>query len=410
MTIKPIQNKKTWEGFVTALDVRTHCNASLLQSWNYGEFAKHQSREVFRLGFYQGDELVGAAQLVKITSKRGNYLEAHGGPMLDWASPKLPFKLLKYLKKLSQQEGMDFLRLRPPLEYSPALVQHLQSFGFKLAPMYFPAEHTLILDLTPSEEDLLMQMRKNTRYGIRRAKREGVMVTIKTAKNLQGTGGVVARATTEQIFSEIPSRSHAEPQAGGLGTTVRVFYQLYQETLRRQKFVGYDLKYFQDQVATFAQDNQVAIILAEYQGKVVASAMVFFYADTAYYLHGASISTEPDVHASYAVQWAAIQEAKRRGLKRYDFWGIAPPRNAYQYRKLNPSGLERASEQQKEGVVLKPFEPVWDEEHPRAGITLFKRGFGGQYFRHMPTMDLPLSWRYWPTYVYVKYERWRRGL
>lgn len=349
MVMKPIEEKTLWENFATSQPL-----TNLLQSWAFGEFAKKQGRKVFRLGFYKNGKLFGVAQLIQIIAKRGNYLECQGGPVTSWADSKLSSGILKLLKEFSKQKGVDFLRLRVPLTHDPHLVQQLQASGFKLAPMYFPAEHTLVLDLTQTKKQLLANMRKNTRYGIRRAQREGVSIHLHSTK--------------------------LNPK--GLTKALQSFFQLYQQTIKRQDFIGYNYQYFQDQVEAFAQDNQVLIVLAEHQSKVVAGAIIFFYSDTAYYLHGASIPTQPDVYASHAVQWAAIREAKRCDYKKYDFWGVAPP-------------LASGN---------------WDEQHPRAGITLFKRGFGGEYFRHMPTMDLPLSWRYWLTYTYVKLERWRREL
>lgn len=345
MQITPITDKARWETFVQSY----HPNY-LLQSWNYGEFAKKQGRRVFRLGIYEDDNLIGVAQFNKIASRRGHYLECHGGPLIDWQNPQNFANVLDYLEKLAREEKCHFLRLRPPLYFDPKHLEYFLKQGFLQAPMYFPAEHTLHLDLTQDQDRLLAGMRKNTRYAIGRAQREGVKIK-QFSRNLNPKG---------------------------LDWALQSFFKLYQKTVKRGRFVPYDYPYFNNQLASFLLDDQAAIFLAEWQKRVVTSAIVFFYADCAYYLHGASIPTSPDVFASYTVQWAAILEAKKRGCQIYDFWGVAP-----------------------EGSK---------KNHPRAGVTFFKEGFGGQRVRWMTTLDLPLSWRYWLTYGFVKWERWRKGL
>lgn len=345
MSINEITDKARWETFIQSYQPNY-----LLQSWNYGEFVKKQGRRVFRLGIYEKDKLTGTAQFIKITSRRGNYLECQGGPLVDWQNPQNFPNFLDYLKKLAREEKCHFLRLRPPLKYQAEWVYFFKRYGFLPAPMYFPAEHTLHLDLTQSEEEISSNMRKNTRYGIGRAQREGVEV--------------------KQFSRSLNPK--------GLNWALRSFFELYQKTVQRGRFVPYDYLYFKNQLVSFLPDDQISILLTEWQGQVVAAAILLFYGGFAYYLHGASVPTSPDVFASYTVQWAAILEAQKRGCQVYDFWGVAPQGSS--------------------------------KNHPRAGVTFFKEGFGGQRVRWMATMDLPLSWRYWLTYGFVRWERWQRRL
>jgi lipid II:glycine glycyltransferase (peptidoglycan interpeptide bridge formation enzyme) len=78
--------------------------------------------------------------------------------------------------------------------------------------------------------------------------------------------------------------------------------------------------------------------------------------DTATYLHGASSNDARNLMAPYALHWAIIRHAKDKGCSRYDLWGI--------------------SDDPKSG---------W------AGITRFKRGWGGKEVCAPGTFDLPIS-------------------
>ena len=347
MEIKEVTNQQDWTNFV-----RSYTPNTLLQSWNWLEFSQKRGEKTLPLGLYEGDRLVGAALFVKVESKRANYLVCHGGPLVDWSQwensgQSDQFDLFhQHLIDLSRQEKVDFFRIRPPLMHNQ---RNLRSFlkapyRYKLAPMYFQAEHTLHLDLTKSEDDLLAGMRKNTRYYIRKAGKNGVEVRVSQD-----------RADLDRL------------------------YDLYLETVERQQFVPYKKQYLVDEFEAFVrqQSADVDLVLGYYQGQLLSAAMIIYYDQTAYYHHGASIRHEPDVFASYLVQWEAIKRAKQRGMTLYDFWGVAP---------------------------------TDDPKHSRAGLTLFKRGFGGERIRWLHTLDYPMTWRYWPMYAYVKFERWKRRL
>lgn len=71
-----------------------------------------------------------------------------------------------------------------------------------------------------------------------------------------------------------------------------------------------------------APSGSLKLFLAEYDGKVVAAALVSFFGGVATYLHGASSDIYRDVMAPYLLQWEAILEARRMNCTRYDFGGV----------------------------------------------------------------------------------------
>ena len=78
------------------------------------------------------------------------------------------------------------------------------------------------------------------------------------------------------------------------------------------------------------------------------------------------------------LQWEAIVEAKKRGSEIYDFWGYA--------------------------------DPVKDPNHPYAGPTLFKMGFGGYVDKYVKTQDFVISPKYWINYIIEVSRKIKRGL
>lgn len=335
-TFQPIDTKATWEQYVLSRP-----EANFLQSWNWGEFQEKLGRQVFRFGVFQADAQIGAALIVKETAKRGSYLTLAGGPLIDWQT--LTTEQLKeifdFLKSLAHREKCLFIRFRPQTIDSVQLRDKLAILGIRPAPMHLTADLTLQLDLTQSAEQLLAGMRKNTRYYVRQADKQQI--------------------TTQ--FSNNPAE-------------IKKFYEHQLALAQKHHFVPFSLKFLSEQFSVFAADDQ-ALLVSSYQGEqLLAAAFVLFYNQEAVYHYGISTPANDRLSGSYACQWAAIQEAKRRGATTYNFWGIAP---------------------------------VAEKNHRFAGVSLFKRGFGGMETAYLPAHDLSISPFYWLTYWF---ERLRRKL
>ena len=161
--------------------------------------------------------------------------------------------------------------------------------GFREAPIHVHPELTWQLDITLPEEELLMKMRKTTRYLIRQGIKQEKLEILKS-RNLKD---------------------------------VEVFNELYQKTVNRHHFSPFSLEYLKKEFLVFEPDNQILVFLAKYQGEILASAIILFWQGIGFYHHGASSLKYPKVPASYLLQWEAIREAKRRDCRLYNFWGIA---------------------------------------------------------------------------------------
>jgi len=335
MEIKEITNKETWENFV----LLSHPNI-FLQSWNWGEVNRSLGKKVFRLGLFEKKRLIGVAQLIKEEAKRGRHFIIPGGPiLLEWKKNSLSF-FLKEIKKLGQKEGVIFIRLRPNIEKKPSVQRLFKSLKLVPAPMYLHAETTIQLDLRQSEEELLSQMRKTTRYLIRRAEKEGVKTEI--SKNIDD---------------------------------IDLLYQLQLETAKRHHFVPFSKEYFEKHFRIFLEDNQIVLIKSIYQKEVLCIGMFVFYGDTAVYHYAGSSSKYVKIPGSYAMLWRAIKEAKNRGCRIFDLWGIAPTDNP---------------------------------RHRFAGVTVFKKGFGGKRIDYLHAQDLPLKWFYWLSFGFEIIRKLKR--
>lgn len=323
-TVKEIPDKKVWEDFLSK-----HPESNFLQSWYWGQFHEALNHKIQRNGFYQSDKLIGVMLSVVENAKRGRYLTIPGGPIIDWKDKNLLSLFVEEIKKIAKAQGCVFIRVRPQLESGAFSKNLFKELGFINAPMHLHAELTSQLNIDPPEETLLANMRKATRYEIKKAISQGIKV---------------------------------ETQTGA--KTIRIFYDLQLLTAKRQKFVPFSYNFLSEQFKIFLENNQAILYSAKLGNKLLAQAFIIFYGNEAAYHYGASTEEGRKYPGAYLIQWAAIKEAKKRGMKRYNFWGVSP-----------------------EG----------DKDHRFSGLSLFKRGFGGVDFEYLHAHDLIINY---PRYIF----------
>ncbi len=151
--------------------------------------------------------------------------------------------------------------------------------------------------------------------------------------------------------------------------SVEDFYTLHQQTGIERGISVRSLSYMRDICALFGKDS--CFCLGAYVNKrLVASIMVLQYKGSATYLFGGSNHEGQQTMANYAIQWEAIRHSKSQGADLYDFFGLHPHKQRY------------------------------------AGITRFKKMFGGILLERMGCWDIvqrPLS-----AYMMRLYEKIRR--
>ncbi|MCL5010535.1 MAG: peptidoglycan bridge formation glycyltransferase FemA/FemB family protein [Patescibacteria group bacterium] len=327
LKVKEFKNKKEWESFLVRDELEIY---PLFQSWNWGEVQKKLGFRIFRVGFYEKEVLVGVCQIIDIKAKRGHYLHLRHGPVFINFKNSYLKDLLLFIKEAPWAKNIDFLRMSPLVRKENIDADYLHKMGFRSAPIHNQdAEICWVLNLDSSEHDLFKGFRKTHRYLIKKAQELGVEI-VKTAR----------------------------------AEDLELFFPLYKDLSARKGFVPH--RGIREEFEVFVKDNEILLFLAKYQGKIIASALILLVADTAIYHHGASSLEFRNIPASYLLQWEAILEAKKRGKRLYNFWGIAPTSS---------------------------------RNHPWQGLTLFKTGFGGERREFLHAQDLPLSVNYWKTYL-----------
>lgn len=325
LTVKQISNRAEWEGFL-----KKHAEANFLQSWEWGDFHQILGNKIFRVGFYSDEKLEGVMLAIVEKARRATYLTVPGGPIINWRNTALANAFIVEIEKIAKEKKCSFVRVRPQLESNDFSKKLFERLGFKPAPIHLHAELTNQLDLEKNEQELFEGLRKGTRYEVRKAQKLNVRVEEST-----------------------------DP------ADIQKFYELQLKTSRRQGFVPFPYKFLYEQFKVFSKSNQ-AILFSSYFGKkLLAQAFIIFFGNEAVYHYGASTEEGRRYPGAYLIQWKAILEAKKQGMKKYNLWGVAS-----------------------------------DSNHRFANLSLFKRGFGGEDFEYLHAQDLVVNYpRYLINYI-----------
>lgn len=337
--LREITDKKEWDELYSQAPV---ASGKFLQSWAWGELQLALGRKIFRFADSGAFSLV-----IELPLPLGRkYWFCPKGPIVNDERLTTNDQILIEIKDRAKKAVAVFLRVEPPLEVAQGDHDNVMLSLSKHAPWQghdINPRATSVIDLTKTEDELLAAMHQKTRYNIRVAEKHGVTV------------GRFADAAP--VYDAVMS--------------------LFAETAARDKFNLHPIGYYKKQLEAFGEKKtftpgvkspHLVVFTASAENKMLAAAIVMFDNDTATYLHGASSNEMRNVMAPYALHWAIIRRAKERGYKHYDLWGI--------------------SDDPKSG---------W------AGITRFKRGWGGADLGVIGTIDLPIS-RFW----YSVYQLARR--
>jgi len=284
MTTIEIKEKSVWEDFLLKCEEKT-----FLQSWNWGEFHKKMGHKIWRLGICDDRGPTSVILAVKVRARRGTFL-------LIQHNLNLPEALLNKLKEIAKEEGCSFIRMAPLLARTEENKKLFKKIGFKVSPMHANAyEATWKLDIAPSEEELLKNMRKTTRYLINQAAKNPEIEIVKSDR-IQDT---------------------------------ELYQKLNEKVARHQKFTPFSLDFAKNEFEIFNEDDQALLFFGKYKGEIVASALVVFWSGIGFYHQAALDPKYHKIPVAYLLQWEAIKEAKKRGCKLYDFWGYVDPKSKH---------------------------------------------------------------------------------
>jgi lipid II:glycine glycyltransferase (peptidoglycan interpeptide bridge formation enzyme) len=255
----------------------------VIQSWEWGDFREQLGTTVLRYGIFNDNKLEVAFQLtlhsIPFTKQFVGYLPK--GP--------LPNKqLAQALKIIGKEYNCAFIKLEPHIPSDAPMYSVYPSFLPSPKPLF--TKYNFVLNLTPTEEELLKNMHSKTRYNIRLAQKRGV---------------TVKEYTNEKGFKE--------------------FLKLHFETTERQNFHSHNDSYHKKAWETLQKAGIARVLIAYYKKKPLSAWMLYAFKDKLYYPYGGSSVEYKEVMANNLIAWEAIKIGKKLGLKEFDMWGALGP-------------------------------------------------------------------------------------
>ncbi|MBW6471576.1 MAG: aminoacyltransferase [Anaerolineaceae bacterium] len=259
------------------------------------------------------------------------------GPLLNTNDNDKISEVIKGLQAFSNNRKGIFIKIDPDfvteikteniadfssLNYYPDFLELLKRNSWVESKDQIQFRNTIIIPLVKSDEEILKDMKQKTRYNIRLSERKGVKV----------------RVGNKSDFEEL--------------------FNLYAVTGLRDNFVIRSKHYYLNLWKKFFDAGLSEPIIAELDGEILAAVIIYFYSGKAFYVYGMSSEKNRNLMATYLLQWKAIQRAKEKKCKIYDFWG-APD-------ELNEN------------------DRMW-------GVYKFKLGFGGTFVRTVGAWDFPTN-------------------
>ena len=262
----------------------------------------------------------------------GKYLYLPYGPVYD--SEKGFKNALRDLSNLAEKNQAIFIRIEPQDKENAKILTKKATFAdlaIKKSKDLNPAE-TWVIDLSGSDDDLKKRLPSRLlRYW---------------------------RAMDKNGFKIETSKDPAD---------IKHLLDLQKKLAKKKNINTLSESYLQTQL----KQDFATLYLVRKDDKVVAAGLVFDFKNTRYNLQGAQDEEYRKFHATGILTIQLILDAKEKGLKTFDCWGIAP---------------ENAP-----------------KNHPWAGFTAFKKTFEGQEVDYCGDYDLILN-----TKKYRLYQAFRK--
>jgi peptidoglycan pentaglycine glycine transferase (the first glycine) len=289
----------------------------LLQTWEWAQVKEQYGWKARPMIWRSAarEKFSAAAMVLERTISPGGFsarlrvLYIPKGPNLDWKDVALRGRVIEDLQGFANREKAIFVKLDPDVKLGvgiPGAVDakedqcghtiqsELKQQGWLFSQDQIQFRNSVLIDLTPSEDEMLARMKQKTRYNIRLAEKKGVMVRS-------------ARATE-----------------------LAQLYRMYAETSVRDGFLIRGEDYYLTVWKTFQTGVEKRTstsvpfsepLIAEVDGQAVAAISLFYFAGHAYYIYGMSQDAHREKMPNHLLQWEAMRRAKALGCRDYNLWG-----------------------------------------------------------------------------------------
>lgn len=274
-----------WEAFNLSSS-----GAHIFQSFHWADVMRSVGWTVFPYIIEEDGKIAAIVGLFKKSRFNLSFLYVPRGPIMDYGRKDLVVFVLEFLRKITRENNSIKIKLNPDVSdarnrgnYFESLKEH----GFTESKDLVLHTDTFRISLKEDEETIFGRMRKGTRYDIRHAEKEGVVIS--------------ATADNENL---------------------KAFYKLHEVMARNKKIGRVNFDFFKKVFERLSPGGYAHIFVASYKGEPKAAAFVLCYGQTVYFMWGATDVSCGTLSPAKLMHWEIIRWAKSRGFKIYDLHGV----------------------------------------------------------------------------------------
>ena len=284
LTLRPIE-REVWQDFQQSIP-----KGSLFHRWEWQDIIEAGfGLQVRRLGLF--DQAGNLRGLLPLAERKMSLLKLAGSPLSGTATPHsghagdVPLdEVLQALEIYAAEKHIDYLEISLP---SLSGREIFEQNGYTVTEL-----QTLDLPMPANEEALWAGLEVRCRNAVRKAEKSGV-----------------------EVF---------EPQT--LEEWLEPYYELSCGVYRRQeKEPPFSRDYFTALWQNLFECGDLTVLLARYQGAIIAGGIFPRDREVAYYLDGVSDREYNKVVPNNLVQWEYLKRAQAMGISLYDMVGANIP-------------------------------------------------------------------------------------
>ncbi|HVU46964.1 MAG TPA: peptidoglycan bridge formation glycyltransferase FemA/FemB family protein [Terracidiphilus sp.] len=297
-------NDTEWSQMLDLFD-----DANIYQTAAYGQI-RWGAQNLSRLVLKRGGEVVGMAQIriIRPTPLKfgmaylrwGPLWERHGQPV----DPEVAIRLANAVEDEYLRARKLFVRILPnAFAGSQRALAFQSAFSSFTSKAQEPGDlyRTIVLDLSPSLEELRKRLDKKWRNQLTRSEKNDLTI-------VSGDG---------------------DAEFG-------MFCEMYSQMRKRKTFeTNVDDTEFRRMQEILPASQRMRVLICQEKGVPVAGIVTSAIGDSAIYLLGATSDAGLNAKGSYLLQWTMISWLKERGVRFYDLGGIDPEGNpgVYHFKK-----------------------------------------------------------------------------
>lgn len=387
--------RKFWEN---------HPLKTFLSAPEIGELRKSNGWDVYFVGVKDNNDVVAAAMIVSHKRHFGKYeFYSPRGVLVDYENKELLDYFLKEIKNFVKKHQGYIFRMDPYVIYKERdidgnivedgvdhsnVVSRLEEFGFKKVSIPDMEQVGWMFSLPlegKSCEQILKEMKPNTRNTIRKTEKIGITVKELGYDELDRFQNIMVETGERKNFS-IRSVDYYQKMYELFHDKSEVKYYVTElDLVKYQKKLEEDKKAAEDKLSKLSdakynegQKKNLENEIASYEKRIkeaedirkekntdvitLSGSMFIIIQPEIIYLSSGNYEEFMKFNSQYLLQWMMIQYGIEHGFKKHNFYGI----------------------------------PANINEHPKDyGIYEFKRGFNGIVEELIGEFELPVTWHYY---------------